>query len=99
MSRKILYSPGYGAGWSTWNRKHEKFLLFDEGLIALAERKAGEGEVKEYIESKLPKQYIYTGGWRDIAVATVDGPFRIDEYDGYESIKYADSADWIDPDA
>lgn len=27
--RKVLYSPGYGAGWSTWN-KHGRALATDE---------------------------------------------------------------------
>ena len=25
--RKILYSPGYGAGWSTWNSQYDKKLV------------------------------------------------------------------------
>lgn len=93
---KILYSPGYGAGWSTWSLEHDEFMLKDPTLVEMAERNADESEVKAYIESKFPGEYIYTGGWRDIKV--VDIPvsrlFRIKEYDGGESIEYADTTQW-----
>ena len=32
-----------------------------------------------------------------LAIAEVSGPYRIDEYDGYESVETPDSYDWIDP--
>jgi hypothetical protein len=37
------------------------------------------------------------GNYAELAIAEVDGPYRIDEYDGYESVKTADSYDWITP--
>ena len=30
----VLYSPGFGAGWSTWNREHPD-MLFDAGMVDL----------------------------------------------------------------
>jgi len=39
--RKILYSPGYGAGWSTWNRSEDglaKFVLEYEPIISFIEK-------------------------------------------------------------
>jgi len=32
-----------------------------------------------------------------LAIAEVDGPYRIDEYDGFESVETADSYAWITP--
>lgn len=37
---------------------------------------------------------IYFGGIRSAQVVTVDGPYRIDEYDGYESITQQEGFDW-----
>lgn len=94
---KILISPGYGAGWSTWNDWHKEFLLKDPTLIEMAERKADVSEVDAYIKSKLGENaYVYTGGWRDIEVHELaEGTlFRIEEYDGYESIETKDKVDW-----
>jgi len=38
-----------------------------------------------------------SGEYAKLAIAEVDGPYRIDEYDGYESVETADSYDWITP--
>ena len=38
------------------------------------------------------------GAFADLKVAVVDGPYRVDEYDGNESIMRADDYNWIDPD-
>ena len=34
----VLYSPGYGAGWSTWNHEYTPEILFDPVLVDLAEQ-------------------------------------------------------------
>ena len=94
---KILISPGYGAGWSTWSDSSVKeFLLKDPTLIAMAERNAPEQEVKDYIDKTHPNAHVYTGGWRDIEVVELaDGTlFKVNEYDGYESIETKDDAEW-----
>lgn len=87
----VLYSPGFGAGWSTWaDDEYVEFTMFDPGLVALAERRASEEEVKEYIRTTLGEEaYVYTGGWRNICIRwiPVGTVFFIDEYDGSESIK------------
>ena len=33
----------------------------------------------------------------ELAIAEVYGPYRIDEYDGFESVESPDSYDWITP--
>lgn len=35
--------------------------------------------------------------YANLAIKEVDGPYRIDEYDGYESVETPDTYDWITP--
>jgi len=37
------------------------------------------------------------GDFAELAIDEVHGPYRIDEYDGFESVETADSYDWITP--
>jgi hypothetical protein len=92
----ILYSPGYGAGWSSWAHEPEiaEFLLFDRRLIEAAKAEATEEEVSEFLATIFgPDQYIYTGGWDQIASRwiPVGTRFRIEEYDGSESVTQYDT--------
>lgn len=84
----VLYSPDYGAGWSTWTSEHAEFALFDSGLVWLAESKATQKDVDKYIKEALGDAYFFTGGWRDIEIEwiPVGTMFKVDEYDGNESI-------------
>lgn len=92
--REFLISPGFGAGWSTWNRP-TNFFLFDEGLIKLAKEKASETKVKKYLKEKGFDGY--TGGWEDVEVRTLNDhdKFIVEEYDGSESIRVKESEDWL----
>jgi hypothetical protein len=89
----VLYSPGYGAGWSTWatGDGQPEFLMFDKTLVLMAERNANESEVEEYLQDK-GYDYTYMGGWNQIKVAwlSTGSRFFIDEYDGSESIRTID---------
>ena len=89
----VLYSPDYGSGWYTWNREHPE-LLFDPGIVQLIEENKWD-ELKTYVTLKYPN--IYDGGIWDLRVAWIpEGSlFRINEYDGDESIELKDDADWF----
>lgn len=80
----VLYSPGYGAGWSTWHSDGE-FAMFDKTLVEMALRDAPIGEVDDYLESL--DNDGYTGGWEDIQVRWVSkgSKVHITDYDGNES--------------
>jgi hypothetical protein len=105
--RKILYSPGYGAGWMTWNPDYREDFLFDADLITAVEANAELGSedepgtpLAEFIKRLVAKygegaQHAYLGGARDLRVAVVKEPFRIDEYDGSESIVLASQEQWF----
>ena len=82
----VLYSPGYGAGWSTWaSSESRQFLLFDPTLVQLV-LEGALGEVTALIEATHPE--VYTGGVNNLKVAWLDSgtQFRVEEYDGSESI-------------
>lgn len=97
----ILYSPGYGAGWSSWAHSPEiaEFLLFDRRLIEAAKAEATQEEVSEFLATIFGRdRYIYTGGWEKIASRwiPVRTKFQIAEYDGSESVVQYDSADFYE---
>ena len=37
------------------------------------------------------------GNYADLAIAEVNGPYRIDEYDGMETVETPNSYDWVTP--
>lgn len=94
QSRKVLISPGFGAGWSTWADgalKHD--MLFDAKLIAAVEDPdvdIYDGALDDFVARMKAKHgadtHIYTGGAHDLRVVEVEGQFHVDEYDGSESL-------------
>jgi hypothetical protein len=91
----VLYSPGFGSGWYTWNSEYEE-LLFDTEMVeyVLSE---GESMTREELEKYLIDKYpdIYIGSnIDDLRVYWVPQgeEFRIREYDGSEQI-YTRSTD------
>lgn len=106
--RKILISPGFGAGWSTWaDDELQKDMLFDEKLIEAVENEVPLGDedapgtplgdfVLRMKEKHGKEVYFYTGGARDLRVVEVNGRFRVTEYDGHEDIITDETAGWIE---
>lgn len=85
----VLVSPGFGAGWSTWNGEVKDWLLFDKAFVEFAERNARAEEVEAYIERTAGEQHVYCGGWPCIVEWVAEGTlFYIHEYDGSESIRF-----------
>ena len=89
----VLYSPDYGSGWYTWNPNHPE-LLFDPAIVQLVEENKFD-ELKTYITLKYPN--IYEGGMWELKIAWIPegAMFRVNEYDGDESIELKDDADWF----
>jgi hypothetical protein len=87
----VLYSPGYGAGWSTWGDKN----LAMDARIVKAFMDGGIPAVIESAKDIYPDSY--TGGAYDLKIEWVKKgrAFTIDEYDGFESIVYADEEHYI----
>lgn len=81
---KVLISPEYGAGWSTWNTKE---LATDKRIIEAFESGMNEDEMEDFLE-KLGYNDVYMGGYYDCEIIEVPkgSRFIIEEYDGHESI-------------
>lgn len=101
----VLYSPGYGAGWSTWSLSHTDKLIFDKNVVALVEDrdlgKITNEQLVDLVESYCEKQYgpneVYCGGVDDLVIEwiPVGTQFKINEYDGSESIEYKENDYWV----
>ena len=89
---KVLYSPGFGAGFLTWGAPQE--AIFDPELIQLIDEQNLQGAV-DYVTATYPG--IYAGGVSDLCIAEIpEGDrFVITEYDGSESIQILEETDWI----
>jgi hypothetical protein len=84
----VLISPGYGAGWSTWNRGDG---LFEPLIVEWIENGCpySEEELEYRLKEKLGVDYFYT--WEraaDLVIKwlPVGTKFLVQEYDGSEYI-------------
>lgn len=102
----VLYSSGYGSGWSTWNDiEIKEQLLFDPGIVEIVQsyldNKISYEQEQRYIQFYLAIKYgksnVYSGGidGLDIAWVPVGSKFRIEEYDGNESVMFDESYTWF----
>lgn len=89
----VLYSPGFGAGWFSWNTSCPE-ILFDPAMVELVEAKKWD-ELRAYVVLKYPD--IYSGGLKDLQIKWIPQgtQFQVTEYDGNENIETRDSVDWI----
>ena len=105
-TRKVLYSPGFGAGWVTWcdgPRAVQLLMLEWHPLIEAIEH--GEKPTEDHpavvslIEAvaALGEAAPFLGGLSDLAVAAGRGQVRIDEYDGSESVVWRteSESEWL----
>jgi len=92
----VLYSPGFGAGWYSWNTKNKE-LLFHPTLVKMVEEGKQNEITEEFIENELNISDIYAGGSETLTIEWIpEGTlFRITEYDGSESIITMDTDDYI----
>ena len=107
--RKVLYSPGYGAGWSTWNGdQFREDFLFDPLLIEAVEQARSTNQpipdhvIEAFCDRVRAKHgltekddYLCVLGAKQLSVATIHGQFIVEEYDGSESFRYRDTEDWL----
>lgn len=89
----VLYSPGYGAGWSTWSVPVEG--IFHPELVEAVERNA-TADLIEGIARRLFGDGYY-GGASQLKIEWIDEGtlFNIVECNGFESIEYAENQQWI----
>jgi len=89
----VLISPGYGAGWYSWNMSYPE-ILFDPAMVKLVQENKFD-ELETYVILKYPE--ISKFGLHDLEVNWIpEGKqFRVVEYDGNESIEYNEDVEWI----
>ena len=89
----VLYSPGYGSGWYTWNQEFPE-LIFSPAIVKLVADEKFD-ELETYMELKYPE--VFKGGMRDLEIEwiPVGTEFRIHEYDGSESIELKEELNWL----
>lgn len=88
----VAYSPEYGAGWSTWesNNKLIDTLIFHPDIINMILSEKQSEIDKDWLVKHFGEEFkeVYCGGVDSLSIEwiPVGTPFRIDEYDGYESV-------------
>lgn len=93
----VLYSPGYGSGWVSWNTDRgapAEFLLHDEKIVELVEKNQRD-KIEDYIKSQYPD--VYCGGVESLQIKWLPQgtQFRIEEYDGLEIIRINHDDYWF----
>jgi hypothetical protein len=97
----VAYSPGYGAGWSSWNtnmfpdKEVEDTLLFHPEIIKMILNGRQKEITTSWLVEHFGKEYenVYTGGAYKLKIdwVPIGRTFRIDEYDGSECIIFIES--------
>ena len=89
----VMISPGFGAGWSTWNSEFRDTLLFD-AEIAQAVIDGDKAKAAQLAEEKCPG--FYAGGTDGLMVEWIDkgSVFEVEEYDGSESLHIIGGRDY-----
>ncbi len=96
---KVLISPGYGTGWSTWAEDEEvaRYVRTYQPIIDAIEKGEDYMPLVDALEKELEEKdkFFYTGGADDLVVVEVEPPFYIHGYDGYESVVTPSDYNWI----
>jgi len=96
----VLYSPGWGAGWSTWcaqGTEEHLFMMFDPQIADIVDRGEPDWPAKAEAIALVKYPDAYLGGLADLRVRwlPVGTQFRITEYDGNERIEINSEISWI----
>lgn len=85
----VAVSIGFGAGWSTWNDASPLDKKYNELIL---NKKFDEAE------ELAKKDGYYFGGLRDCIIKWLDvgTTFRINEYDGRETLEILDNIDFLE---
>lgn len=93
----VLISRGFGAGWYSWHGIEP--LLYDPHIIRILEN-PDEDEDNNTIERYCEETYgenSYYNGIDGLTIIWVpeNARFKIDEYDGAETLVLEDSVKWL----
>ena len=99
----VIYSPGYGAGWSTWNTEEWGPLMSMHRDLCKLVDEGKQEEAGTLAESLIrsaaddPDKYVAVLGCDDLRLVWMSKgtAFRVIEYDGSESIEYMGEVDYL----
>lgn len=94
----VLYSPGYGSGWYTWNTEYPD-LVFEPKVVEWVLNGKPETQLidlENYLSETYPDIYIGSNLEKLCIEWVPEGTaIRIFEYDGNEAVQCRDKMDWI----
>jgi len=94
----VIYSPRFGAGWSTWNWSHPD-CVFDREIAELVLDRADPREIEQLAQDKWGQSnnYFFSCAPEELAVMWLDEGtrFTIREYDGNETVETEDDIEWF----
>lgn len=106
----VLFSPGWGAGWSTWCNEdsNRKRMMFDPAMAKCIVRYTARikvsasdtfyaemhEELERIAEERYPGEYL--GGLEALRIAWIPRgvQFRINEFDGNEQVEVNEDSLW-----
>ena len=96
----VCYSPGYGAGWSSWAEDElQETLMFHPAIVNMILEGKQNLIDEQWLIENLGKEYeyIYTGDVQTLTIEWVPqgSLVRINEYDGYESVEIYDNDNYF----
>jgi len=85
----VIVSPGFGAGFVTWN---DSISPFEPKIVKMVESGKKLEITSEWCKENLGIEDVYCGGVKDLEIVWIKkgSRFSINEYDGSESL-YIDS--------
>lgn len=85
----VLVSRGFGSGWSTWGQN-----VFEPRIVEAILEGKSDPEIVEIAREIYPDAYV--GGIEGLEVqwVPIGTRFRIEEYDGAESLRREDKYEW-----
>ena len=96
----VLYSPGFGAGWSTWCHEDLEIrmaMLFDPQIADIVDQGAPDWQERAEAIARIKYPDAYLGGLQHLRVKWLRSgtQFRIDEHDGNELVVINGEQEWI----
>ena len=90
----VVYSPGFGAGWSTWSTDHAETLMFD-CRIAEAVLSGNLLEAARIARGLCHDMYMPHSLSLAIEWVPVGARFMVSEYDGAEGVEVCEEMNWF----
>lgn len=96
----VIYSGSYGAGWSTWNteKKFHQKMIFDTEIVKILLDDSIKNKVElilEHVELKYKNACLLASDELAIEWIPIGTLFRINEYDGAESVEIFDKKTYL----